>query len=201
MKTLAILTCLLFTFNYSNAQEISKKNSRNKIGLTYSFADSDVVHFQSLTGAASYDSENFYAIGINYTHKLNKWLELETGIEYLHCSVVSEPNFIPGHEAIQSKSDLSMVSIPLTMRTNFGKYFFLNGGFSIDIDASDSSIIDSQSGIGGILGLGMKYDFTCGACLFVNPYIKSHALIPFSHEKYHEHLLEGGIRIGISYNL
>ncbi|WP_321282265.1 hypothetical protein [Marinifilum fragile] len=199
MKTLAILTSLLLTFNISNAQEVSTKNSKNKIGVTYSVAESDVVHFQSLTGAASYNSENFYAIGLTYLHEINNWLDLETGIEYLHSSIVAEPNLPPEYETSLMKSDLSIISIPLTMRANFGKYFFLNGGLSIDIDTEDSSIIDSQSGIGGIVGLGAKYDFVCGASLFVNPYLKSHALIPFSNEKYHEHLMVSGVKVGLCY--
>ena len=62
----------------------------------------------------------------------------------------------------------------------------------IDIDTNSSSPIDSQTGIGALLGIGAKYHFNNGFGFFVNPYTKSHAIIPFSFGKYPQRLIETG---------
>jgi len=94
-----------------------------------------------------------------------------------------------------------VLNIPLTLRANFLKYFFINGGLFVDIDISTSSPVDNQTGIGALLGISVKYDFKNGISVFGNPYTKLHSLIPFSDTKYHQRILETGIRIGITCDL
>lgn len=81
------------------------------------------------------------------------------------------------------------------------KFFFVNGGLLLDLDANSSSPIDSQTGIGGLLNLGAKYDFDCEASIFVNPYLKFHSLIPFSPGDNQQKVYESGFRVGLTYNL
>ena len=92
-----------------------------------------------------------------------------------------------------------MINIPLTVRANFFKYFFANGGMIADIDITKSKNADSQSGIGAMIGIGAKYDFPSGLSIFVNPYIKLHSLVHFSTDNYHYRLYNEGIRAGIMY--
>jgi hypothetical protein len=70
----------------------------------------------------------------------------------------------------------------------------------LDIDASTSSPVDSQTGIGSILGLGIKYGFKCGVTAFANPYIKMHSMISFSPDDNHQRLMESGFRFGLMYS-
>jgi len=184
MKPILILTSLLCISNLCLSQDYNKGSSR--IGITYSsFGENQLVHFQSLDGAASYDSDNFFTVGLSYLHPINNWLSLEVGLEYSEHTVI----------------DFSIINFPISMRALFLKYFFFNSGLILDIDISEESKIDAQTGIGGLIGIGVNYDFAIGVSAFVNPYVKAHSLISFSGENYPLRLLESGLRIGITYKL
>ena len=77
----------------------------------------------------------------------------------------------------------------------------MNGGILLDIDVSQDSPIDSQTGVGALLGIGAQYQFGNGVGIFVNPYTKIHALVPFVSESYHQRLLETGVRFGVTFVL
>lgn len=195
-KTFIILTLFLFTCHFANAQ----KNTRNqRIGITFSsFGENDPVYFDDLIGAESYDSKNFYTFGINYIHPINKWLDIETGVEYAKHTVTLYPNLSPDMDRPPFDKDFSLINIPITARANFLNYFFANGGLLLGFDANTSSPV--ASGMGAILGIGSQYEFNNGIGLFVNPYAKTHALLTFSSEKYPLRMLEWGVRVGVTYS-
>lgn len=175
-----------------------------KIGITYSpLGFNEVITFQGLDGAPSYENDGYFAVGINFLKPINDWLEFETGLEYSKHHVVVHPNLPYNmHEIyVPREESFALINIPLTLRVNFLKYFFVNGGLLIDIDASKSPDIDKQNGIGSLLGLGLKYDFKSGLSAFANPYAKVHALIPFPAERNHEKVFEAGFRFGLTYQL
>ncbi|MFA7492460.1 MAG: hypothetical protein WCZ43_02965, partial [Proteiniphilum sp.] len=61
---------------------------------------------------------------------------------------------------------------------------------------------DSQTGIGAMIGVGVKYDLkNVPVGFFANPYFKMHSLLPFSMEKYHQRTDESGFRFGVVYSL
>lgn len=195
-------TILLINQSLLIAQESKTKSGADKIGIYYSsFGENDVFRFDELDGAASYNSDYFFTIGINYLHSLNNWLEVETGIEYSKHNIIIEPNLPPNVAYATRKADFSLINIPVTLRANFLKYFFVNGGLIIDIDPSTNSPIDKQSGIGSLIGISVKYEFNNGVSLYLNPYTKIHSLIPFSDTEYHQRIWENGIRLGITYKL
>ena len=99
------------------------------------------------------------------------------------------------------RASISLINIPVTLRVNFLKYCFINGGLLFEMDASTSSPIDGQTGIGSVMGLGIKYDFDSGLSVFANPYQKMHALIPFSSQRYPQRLMESGFRFGLMFTL
>jgi len=68
------------------------------------------------------------------------------------------------------------------------------------VDVSSNSIINSQSGLGSLLGLGLKYDFKNGISVFVNQYSKIH-LFPLTFERDQQHFMESAVRFGITYKL
>jgi len=203
MKRKLLFTSFLVLISISlKAQEDSEQNNIGKIGITYSsFGSNEVIRFASLAGAASYDVGNFYTFGINYLHPLNSFMEIETGIEYSNHDILIIPNLPPDMDNTPRAEEISLLTIPMTVRANFLKYFFFNGGLLLGIDNGDSNPIDSQSGLGGLLGVGSNYEFDFGVSLFINPYIKSNALLPFSPENYHQRLMQAGVRLGIAYNL
>ncbi len=203
--TKAKITFLFFiclTSLSSPAQKTELQNRKSRVGITFSsFGSNDVIYLQQITGAAGYSSDHFYTLGITYLHQYNKHLELETGIEYSSHKILITPNVPPYVDYALYGAEFSLVNIPVSLRVNFWKYFFVNGGLILDIDPTVASPIDNQTGIGACLGLGGKYDFACGLSVFANPYLKAHSLLPFMPDVYHQRVVETGLRFGVTYSL
>lgn len=198
-----LLLIAFFSLSFlANAQENAGNFRQNRIGITFSsFGTADVITFEKLMGAASYHSDSFYSFGVNYLSRLGKRWDFEAGIVYAGYSVVVNPNLPPSWDGLPYRVKFSLIDVPVTLRLNFLKYFFLNGGLIFDFDGSASMPIDSQTGIGSMMGIGFNYDFKNGISAFVNPYSKMHSLIPFSSRSNHQRILENGIRFGIMYQL
>ena len=177
---------------------------KGQLGITFSaMSDNGVARFGSgYIDDSSTDAGKSFTYGISYLKPLNKWLDIETGLEYLSCPVEKRIIYIGPTTGLftSQRATLSMLSLPITVRANFLKYFFVNTGLLLDIDVSSNSIINSQSGLGTLLGLGMKYDFKNGISLFVNPYTKVH-LFPLTFERNQQHFMESAVRFGIAYKL
>jgi hypothetical protein len=204
MKIPLLFFLMLFisTSYNSFAQKNEEKSLESRIGLTYSlFGEHSIVHFQELEGAQGYGGGSFYVLGVNYLSQLNKIVEFETAIEYSHHTFFVLFNDCGVLDYIPTKTSISLVNIPLTMRVNFARYFFVNGGLNLTMDPAISSSIDNQNGIGSILGFGLKYDSDFGISVFANPYFKAHCLLPFTAFTNHERLIESGVRFGIMYKL
>ncbi len=193
--------CLVLIAFSLQAQTPDNEKKNRSIGLCYSsFGESDVFRFNGLEGEGNYAVDKFFTIGLCYIGSINKWLEFETGVDYSKYTVLITPSFIPDMSISSRKENFSIVSIPLTLRANFLKFIFVNGGVFIDVDGTKSPI-DSQTGIGSLFGIGAKYDFKCGGSIFINPYFKLHALLPFSSNNNQQKLYESGVRVGLTYNL
>ena len=196
-----ILTiCGLVLFCTLNAQNLNP--GKGKIGITFTtLGKSDVAHIPSVDGDMYHENKYYYSLGVNYIYPLNNWLEAETGIEYSNHNVklFAYPD---GVTYFAGGEKLSLINIPLTLRANFSKFFFVNAGTFVDIDIRNKSeIIDNQTGMGIIAGLGVKYDFKFGITLFANPFVRLHNLILFVPEKHPDRLFDSGIRLGLTYNL
>jgi len=188
----------------SYAQKNEEKPRKSKIGITFSsFGENDVIRSQELIGSASKIGDEFFTFGIDYLSKLNSFLDVETGIEYSNHKILVKPMVIPNMDSYSPgySASISLINIPVTLRVNFLKYCFINGGLLFEMDASTSSPIESQTGIGSVLGLGIKYDFKSGLSVFANPYYKMHSLVPFSSGDNHQRIIESGFRFGLMYKL
>lgn len=203
MKKIAlILLCSICFATCSYALMNETPARKGQIGITFSsFGNNDVIQFQNLIGTASYNGDRFYTLGINYLYPLNKTFDIETGVEYSNHKIIIKPNVSPGMDYPPYGAKFSLIIIPVTARVNFARYFFVNWGFFLDIDASHPMPVDSQTGLGTNMGLGFKYNFKCGVTDFVNPYLKAHSLISFSTAKYQQHIMESGFRFGLMVQL
>ena len=208
IKILFLIPLSIIISLSSFAQNHQEQITESRIGITYStFGEHRIVRFQetedpgySIQANSNSRGDQFYVAGLNYLYQLNKVLEFETGIEYANHKfyIVSTDPLI---DAKGIKTTISVINIPLSLRVNFARYFFINGGLNVDINATKSEYIDSQTGIGGIIGLGLKYDSQLGVSVFVNPYFKAYSLIPFTEVDNHQRLMESGLRFGLMYKL
>jgi hypothetical protein len=177
--------------------------TKGAIGITYSgLGDNYAFYFQNIIGAGDYAGKGYYSLGITYVRPLTKSVDIETGISfskfsYKFSNVSLGPDAPEPYDVINA-----VVDIPVTFEWTFLNYFFLNGGLLLGIDTEKENHLDSQTGIGAMIGLGVKYDLKNEPLgMFVNPYYKIHSLIPFSMERYNIRTDESGFRFGIVYYL
>jgi hypothetical protein len=198
MRKLLIITfCFSLFAVLLTAQENQKtKKYTSTIGAAvYLFGDNDVITSQGIDGSSK-TGKGFYAFGVNYILGCNNWLEIETGLEYSVYKFNSSSNSTGQPQ--EYKSDFALINIPVTARIKFLKYFFVNGGFIFDLDASSSSHVDSQNGVGALLGIAAKYDFNSKFSIFINPCTRIHSLLSFSDDKHHDMIIDTAFRLGIT---
>ncbi len=192
--TLCLLMGTLFLTPGLQAQNSSAgKPVIEKVGVYFTPLGSRIV-----LGDGHSDKNEMLAVGVSYSRSLNRVFSFETGLEYIRGRFVSrscDPGEIP-HD-----SQLDLLSIPIGVKGTFGKYFFINGGTLFDLGITSHGGIDSQTGLGAMLGMGLQCAFGPRFTAYVNPYLRWHALIPFDKKLYHEHLTEAGIRFGLTYTL
>ena len=198
MKKLYVLLFIFVLF----ASEM--KAQKAEVGITFSaLSDNSIARFgDNYISDSGTDAGKSYTFGITYLKPLNKWLNVETGIEFLQskASIHSIVSTTSGVTTVFRYGTLSLLNVPLGLRANFWKYCFVNGGVFLDIDVSSNSPVQTQTGLGSLLGFGLKYDFKTGISLFVNPYMKIHSF-PLSFQTDQEHVLESAVRFGVSYKL
>jgi hypothetical protein len=191
---------LLFALFSLKAQEETTKSRNHSIGLSSTFiGNANVIYYHKRDGGAGYEGKGFYTVALNYIYSFNRTLAVETGIEYGKYSLIIIPNIPPPDIGIAPyPATFELLNIPVSLRTNFAKYFFVNGGVQFDFDIINSYY--DHVGMGGVLGLGFNYTFQFKLSLFANPYVKAHNLINFSEYRSEMHLMEVGIRLGIMYS-
>lgn len=192
----------LFCLSASISAQNNSEDKKNKISVYSTFlGGNDVFQFEDVDGGGSYDSRSIFNIGGSYTYRLSRMLGLEAGLEYSKLNYKYTPEFFGEPIPITRKGgNIGLFSVPVALNVYFGKYIFVNTGAIFDFQIKDNDYVDKQTGVGAILGIGAKYDFDSGFSVFVNPYYKMHALIPFSSEKYHQRVGEYGLKIGASYS-
>ena len=160
MKHLIILLICVLIFPSVSCAQRSNPAGRDQVGVTIStLGSNDVVSFVKMMGGASYYGDGFLTVGISYLHPITKILDLESGLEYSSQKIKIRPEFMPGMSLTDRYGSFSLISLPIGLRLNFLRYFFLSGSFFLASDASTSMPIDSQTGIGANFGLGFKYSF------------------------------------------
>jgi len=201
-QVLFFVLCFLTGISGSLKTQSSFSKSKGAIGVTYSgLGDNDAYYFESLAGVGGYDGKGYYSLGITYIRPITKRLDIETGISYSKYKYRVSSAPMPDPPAPYNIMN-AVVDIPVTVRWNFLKYFFLNGGLLLGIDTGKENDLDSQTGIGAMIGVGVKYDLkNVPVGFFANPYFKMHSLLPFSMEKYYQRTDESGFRFGVVYSL
>ena len=197
LSILLLLVQIVIPF-YTMAQVETKPLKKDQLGLTYSaLGKNDVMSFEKLNGGPGYLGDYFNTFGLTFIHPLNSTFDLETGVEYSRQVITISPGVMPDSNILPYHKDFALVTIPIMMKVDFLKYLFLNGGIFLDMDASASMPIKSQTGFGAALGTGINYHFRNRISLFINPYIRMHSLVHFSPEKNQQHIVEQGFRFGI----
>lgn len=176
--------------------------SRAKFGLTFSaFGKANLFNNHDVLGGGRYDWKSSYAFGLTYSKPIYKWLYFESGID-VSKHKFNYISFIGLTENVHTIETTTIISIPITLRINFLKYLFVNGGGLYSFTPSSTDSMLDQQGLGLIAGFGANYNFKSGFSVFVNPYQKFHALVNFPAEKGSRYRMnETGVRFGVTYTI
>lgn len=197
MNKLRILLTVFFVLILFGAADAQKKGT---IGFTLSTLNTNSM-LQSATIKKDFmvfDGQGFISFSADYWYPVNDWLELETGANYslqsFEKTVVS--GLIDGsNKAVNQTEDIAyhVVNLPVGFRVGFLNIGFINGGLLVDIT-------QQEPGIGSYFGFGIKLDSEVGYGIFVNPYFKTHSILPINFDQNANRILETGIRLGVSYS-
>ena len=190
-KTLFLLIC------FGSMQCFAQHKS--EIGIWGGFGQNDIMSFAKTVGGPGYSGDGYYAFGITYIHPIYLWLGFETGLEYSDNKITISSNLPPQYPKVTRHEKIGLLSVPVACRINFLKYAFLNGGLLFDVDTNLSSSVHSQTGIGALLGIGLKYDFKSGITLAVNPNLRIHRIISFNMDGSDQRLINSGVKLGVGY--
>lgn len=151
MKTKILVLLIGMMFNVLFGQK------SNRVKIEYSYMSS--IFLEHEDGDYILHSESFGVnrVGLSYDRKLYKWFRAEMGIDFIFSNYTTEFQGIPNF--IERDDSFFMVSFPVILSIEFASFFYIKGGLLVDFQTNESKNSDKQSGIGGMLGLGAKYDY------------------------------------------
>ncbi len=193
---------LLFVVLFVTSLSFSQKS--NQVKVYYGFADSDYIPEKEVVGGAiSTNAFIIHELGIEYNRKIAKHLRIETGLNYFSSKVPYDIHFCPPQLGVgkdkNGEEKVQLLTIPISLITEFWKYFYLNTGFLVDFQLNNTRRLDSQSGLGFLVGIGGKYDYK-DFTFFVTPEFRRHRLLGFKEIRYPEFLAHLGLKIGVGYS-
>lgn len=172
---------------------------KNGLSFQSGFYNNDVTRFASLDGAASFDHQNSFMLGIGYQHNFNPKYSIKSQLNWQSSKLTS--NFIgAAGESMEEDIELSTLNIPLLFSINLNDYFFIDAGpvLHFELENSPQNYLDKQSGIGFALGAGLQYQFF-PFTVFAKPSLQLLSLLPFNSSNHYERIFSKGIVIGLSY--
>lgn len=170
----------------------------NRVKVDYSFMNSIFLEHGNTENSCHSEFFGINKVGILYNRKLYKSVRVETGIDFLFSNYSTEFDAIPN--PIERDDKFYMISVPMILSIEFAKYFYVKGGFSVDFQTNDPKNSDKQSGIGGILGLGLKYDYKDYTFSLGFDYQKRRMKSFTAENDFSNYLHQFGIGISFGYN-
>ena len=198
MRSFLVLALALLVSNFVFSQKLFQK----KISIYSSFLNSgSIVKKPGLRGDYKHTTgKKTFLLGFDYAKSFNKWLTISGGLEFSDHEIITINKLsVPPFTIYDPVTgNIQLMTIPLYLRADFLKYFFITFGTIIDLEVKNT-VTNSQSGIGITGGAGVKYDIKQKFTLFAQPYYQLHGIYLFNGGANPEILLNAGIRTGFSY--
>ncbi|MCY1528655.1 hypothetical protein D9M68_637690 [compost metagenome] len=154
-----------------------------------------------MLGGGSINGKSLNNIGLNYFTETVKNLFLETGVQYFSHNFTHTPSFTGTYSLPPISNTLHIISVPVKVRYEFAKLFFLNGGLYADMEVGNTQKSRNFSGIGAGIGAGMQYYFTNKVGIAVNPQLGLRNILSFSANSQKASLLDASVALGLVYRL
>jgi len=177
----------------------TSNGQNNSYGISVGTGSGMILN-EALTGAPSYDLRTSISIGLQYSRKLTNRLHFMTGINWYKNKITVTPAPYPGMDITPENHDIQLLYIPLFLKVNASKYFFINGGIIADVDITKNKYITAQSGVGTGFGIGVEFPIKDQFSIQLNPYLNFHGLLLANSENYPERVLDAGIKLSFALN-
>lgn len=178
-----------------------KGQDRKAISISYGMGNGQFFSKKNAAGGPGYSSRSLKSFGVGFTAEVSKNLYFETGLNYLNhaYTIVPSPFFT---NLKQRNENIKIITLPIKMRFEAGKFFFLNGGMITDFTIGEVETMYNKydySGLGLNLGLGLKYSFKNKIGVFINPQFNVHNLVSFTENNLGFN--ETNLTFGLKYQL
>jgi len=178
---------------------IAFTQSKAHLSFFYSPYHSEVIVKDGLLSDSGHTGKNGNLFELRYSHPVNTYLSLETGLQYSGNKVETE--YFPDGITHYMESEIKLLSVPVYANLTFLKYFYVEAGPTLDFEVQHKpqSSVQNQGGIGLAAGVGGKYTFK-RITVFINPFVQRHLLVSFSDDEIYERLIQSGLKFGVGYS-
>lgn len=142
--------------------------------------------------------------GLSYDRRLYKGLSVEWAVVFVNENAQYAYSYETDTHYV-ANGHVSMLWLQALCKYTFFKYFFVDGGLSVDAQTNYKQTMQmyDQSGFGIEGGFGAKV--TAGHVTFsINPYLHKHVMIAINtfntKSTWNHELDESGIKLGVGYN-
>jgi hypothetical protein len=178
----------------------SQNASKNNYGISFGIVRGLPIKDASLDAPYSYSGKTSFELRVNYYRILGTHSYFESGVSWHESKARLVPRWWNNNQTVNINK-VKLLSVPIFVRLNLNRSFFVGGGIIGDLDLSKRSVISDQTGIGLGINLGWEISLMRKCLLQICPYSISHGLILLKNEKNADRILEIGIRFGVRTNL
>ncbi len=173
---------------------------KHQVSVQTGIYNVQIERFASLEGAASYDHQNSFSLGLGYQCNFKSQFSIRIEFNWQNSLLTANNRSATGSLNRQN-IEVETINIPILLSYHFNRFFFIDAGPVINFESRNhpENYLDPQNGIGFSVGAGFQYNFY-GFSLFAKPNLQMLTLLPFKAENYHERLLSAGFVFGLGYN-
>jgi hypothetical protein len=130
----------------------------------------DLYNSPAITGLPNYKSKAGFSAGLHLTKSVEKKLTFRYGLIYQHSKIEVDPFIDPYYDPPPFNATADIFSIEIDANLNLKHNFYLCLGPTIDLQvANNPDNIESQTGIGLIVGFGKKIKLNNKLLLNIRP--------------------------------
>lgn len=172
----------------------------NQIVAHLAFGGNSHLRWSKVDGGSTPNGKASVMAGGAYQRQLTQHFYVSGGLTYSRHTYTARTGLATGAPSTEINAQIELISIPLLARFDLGKFIFVNAGPSVDFEVNriENALHSRQSGIGASVGIGAQFQIT-NVHLWANPFLKHHAIIPFSDQQHPAKLNVAGLAIGVDY--
>jgi len=156
----------------------------------------EIFRFEELIGSGSVTGTGAWTAGFDIRRLFGDHFSVETGLSYSHQYYYTSP--APGIPGEDRPGDFGIISLPLTARVDFLKWFFADAGAVAGFQTGFSRL-DDMTGFGVTLGAGFQYNFKSDIFFRVRAYAAQYGLLHLMPEDHPQTLTNSGVTVGVGY--